>query len=180
MENQCWNGCESRTASAYHQGARLRGVQNLAGEGPIPIPTPSSQSQGMMCLRTQTHVGRRSGGAGLSSPGPTHHSSVTFHNHELCRPRRSLQGVLKYRLLQFVIHFGPSAFIQYQSFLQAWALQERPSRCGWVTPSNCYQVGIGPATAADRWGWGQLGRGLPASWISSDCKHLSFHQLSRG
>ena len=118
----------------------------------------------------------------MSSPGPTHHSSVTFHNHELRRPQRSLQGVLKYRLLQFVIHFGPSAFLQYQSFLQAWALQERPSRCCWVTPSNCYQVGPfrkGPPGVA---GSPLLTatRGLPASGISSDCEHLNFHQLSRG
>lgn len=78
----------------------------------------------------------------MSSPGPTHRGAVTFYNQELC----SLLTPGYFEIQNFAL--CDTFWFQCLSPTSVCAPKPgpcrkgRPSRCGWVTPSNCYQVGM--------------------------------------
>lgn len=152
VENQCWAGSESRTAAAYNQGACLGGWGwSRTWLAKRAFPTLSSPSQGVTCLRTDPRREEQC----VSSPGRTHRGAVTFHNQELCRPNCSPQGILKYRILHFVIHFGSSAFLPHQSVLPSLGPAGKASPPG---------VAGSPLITATRWGWSGYCSGQEGMW----------------
>ena len=86
----------------------------------------------------------------MSSPGPTHRGAVTFYKQGLCS--LLTQGILKYRSLHFVIHFGSSAFLPHQSVLP------NPGPAGKAGPPGVAGSPLLILSGGDGycsgWGWG--------------------------